>query len=138
MREQHDAWRERRLTVGGDVALHWYFTRQLSGYRKRSKEVQQLCDLNANFLVSLYHKQEGRCYFTGTDLQWQNYGHGVARPDSLSVDRLDPTKGYVQNNVVLCIYFVNTAKGRLSEESFYSFCQKVLDYRSVRRTTGET
>lgn len=128
-REKHDRWREKCLAEGGDKALRWYFTRQMSTYRARTPES---CDIDPDFLVLLYHKQNGLCYYTGQPLEWDSYGKRVPTKNSLSVDRLDPEKGYNKSNVVLCTYAVNTTKGHHTETQFYDFCQSVLTRASDR------
>jgi len=126
---RHDTWRKRCLEEGGDKALRWYFARQIGGYRRRSKQIGVVCDLTLNFLVSLFHEQEGCCYYSGALLDWNSYGKKTPTSESMSVDRLIPKKGYVIGNVVLCTYRLNTMKGNLSEKEFYKMCQCVLDRR---------
>ena len=56
-------------------------------------------DITPDFMVSLFHLQEGRCYYTGEVLDWNSYGKKHPSSDSMSVDRKDPTIGYVKTNV---------------------------------------
>lgn len=134
-REKHDAWRRRCLAEGGDKALRWYFQRHLGAYRKRTRE-QGLptCDLDADWLVCLFHEQKGRCYYSGEEMRWNNYGAGKGgtQLDSMSIDRKDPEGGYVKGNVVLCTYLVNTVKTRLTEEELYAMCERILTVRAQR------
>jgi hypothetical protein len=124
---------DRCIASGGDVALHWYFTRNLSQYRARSKSHNLPCDLDAPYLVSVFHKQEGLCFYTKKPLQWDTRGQMYARRDSMSVDRLTPALGYTKGNIVLCTYTTNTAKGDRTEAEFYAFCEQVLQTRNLRQ-----
>lgn len=124
--------REKCLSAGGDVALRWYFTRNLGQYRARSQRRGVACDLDVEFLVNQFHSQDGRCYYTGEPLRWDTHGNLCARKDSMSLDRLDPARGYVKGNVVLCTYTTNTSKGERTEEDFYRFCEQVLRNRNRR------
>jgi len=45
--------------------------------------------------------------------------------DYLTVDRLNPKKGYIIDNVVLCTWKVNTAKGSLSYNEFVKICENI-------------
>lgn len=126
---RHDAWRKRCLERGGDTALRWYFTRHLSQYKARAKRLGLAIDIDADFLVDLFHKQEGVCYYTRQPLLWNTYGMGKARSEAMSLDRRDPGLGYVKENVVLCHFFVNTAKGGLTERQFVDFCGLVVKHR---------
>ena len=132
VRRQHASWRERCLSIGGDIALKWYFRRHLGSYRQRGKRDGVPCDLATEYLVWLFHQQGGKCYYTGEVLRWDTFGSKTAYSDSMSLDRQIPEKGYVTGNVVLCTMRANVAKGGLTEESFYTFCQTVLSIRHTR------
>lgn len=133
-RRLHNEWRERCLAVGGEKALRWYFTRHLGAYRQRNRELGLICDLDTDYLVNLFHKQEGKCFYTGDELDWDTHGRGRGQPrqSSISLDRLTPALGYVQGNVVLCGYLANTSKGNRTELDFYAFCERVLKVRDER------
>jgi hypothetical protein len=130
-RAKHDAWRERNLSAGGDQALKWYFTRHLGAYRKKTRDEHlPECDLDADFLLELFHEQGGRCYYTGELLEWNTYGRGAGHhtTTSLSLDRLVPDGGYTRGNVALCGHRTNMSKGSRTEEEFYAFCKLVLQH----------
>lgn len=131
-RKRHAEWRERCVQAGGDKALRWWFTRQMGGYRRRARKRSLGFDLDTDFLLELFHLQEGRCYYTNVELEWESFGKGTASPNSMTVDRRDPSRGYVRDNVVLCTYLCNTMKSDLQEQDFYSLCQAVLATRGGR------
>jgi hypothetical protein len=67
----------------------------------------------------LYYAQEGKCFYTDKPLI---VAHGIgSMPDTLSADRLDNSKGYVQGNVVFCCRRVNTIKSNLALEELREF-----------------
>ena len=132
-KEKHNKWRERSLAEGGDKALKWYFTRHMGAYKRRTKlDNLPKCNLDADYLVELFHRQNGKCFYTQNILIWNNYGKKKACWDSMSLDRKIPNKGYVKGNVVLCTYFVNTSKGKLTHKEFYKFCETILKIASVK------
>jgi len=66
-------------------------------------------DINSNFLEELKESQNGLCY-------WLNIPIDFSHNDKLrspSLDRLDNSKGYTTDNVVLCTQYANL--GRQSE-----------------------
>lgn len=65
-------------------------------------------DLTKEFLVDLWNSQNGLCYYTDQPMTW-GYGNDYL-PSALSVDQVVPSKGYTQNNVVLCQAIVNKIK----------------------------
>lgn len=53
-----------------------------------------------------------KCFFTGVPLQLKYH----TAPDYLSFDRLDPNKGYTDDNVVACTTQFNKLKANLTPE----------------------
>jgi len=82
-------------------------------------------DLTPEYLASLFHNQNGRCYYTDEVLK-VNEG---TRWELASLDRLNSSDGYRQGNVVWCTNLVNTMKHHLSEEEFYKKMRHILSHR---------
>lgn len=62
-----------------------------------------------------------KCYYTGIDL--------TVEPNcinTVSLDRVDSNSSYINGNVVLCCYIVNTMKTDLSHEDFVDMCRRVV------------
>lgn len=80
-------------------------------------------DLNFDYkyLVELYETQKGLCVYTG-DMLELNAGYS----NTLSVDRVDSSKGYTKDNVVLTTWEVNNCKQDLELKDFVTLCEKVL------------
>lgn len=75
----------------------------------RSKEITITAeDVEAQFL-----RQKGRCYWLGVPIDpntlFQSWDHLAP-----SLDRLDPRRGYVPDNVVVTTRFANLGRGRLT------------------------
>lgn len=130
-RVQHNVWRTAHLVAGDERSLRFWFSRQMSGYRKTSREKGIPFNLAVDDLAVQYQLQNGQCYYTGVRLRW-THKIGKVAPDSMSLDRLVPDLGYTTGNVVLCSFKVNTMKGSFSEGEFYSECQKILTIRNER------
>lgn len=96
---------------------------RISAWRKASIVKS---DLTVDYLVDLYNKQDGYCYYSGEKMVigWVN---GKINQQTMSLDKLDPNKGYVQGNVVWCSYLTNTMKQNLNESEFYILLSKILD-----------
>lgn len=80
-------------------------------------------DLTSDYLVELYHKQNGLCYYS-SEKMLINPGH--VHKLTLSLDRLTPDKGYMQGNVVWCTYLLNTMKQDLDECSFITLLKSIV------------
>lgn len=76
-------------------------------------------NLTEDFLHNLYIKQNGKCYWSDINMPLDNIGLGEL--NSISIDRLDSSKGYLQDNVVLSCKFYNLGRGMSSSEYFINF-----------------
>ena len=85
-------------------------------------------DLTLEYLANLWSAQQGRCPFTGWDLELPLNAHGWpagVRPHSASLDRIDALLGYVQGNVRFVSVMANYARNTFSDEDLRLFCSAV-------------
>jgi hypothetical protein len=86
-------------------------------------------EIDAAYLVSLYNRQEGKCFYTDIPLEWDE-AQGLHR-NALSIDKIIPSRGYIKGNVVLCIQRVNLAKNDFSldemKEWLPGWYQRIVD-----------
>ncbi len=66
-------------------------------------------------LEELYNKQKGRCFYSNVPLTLD----GKHSPDYLSVDRIDASKGYTKENIVLCTIACNFLKSNYEFVSLF-------------------
>lgn len=78
-------------------------------------------DLDIDFLEDCLNRQNNRCYFSGELLSEE-----VGNPNRVSLDRLDPAKGYTKDNVALVCWKVNDAKRSLNSEEFLNLCRNIV------------
>jgi len=90
--------------------------------KQRCIRDDKVFDLTRQFLITLYNKQAGKCYYTGLDLLPIN---DECNHQIISIDRVDSNKGYTQDNVVLCCWIINRIKSNLSIEEFIKYCSLV-------------
>jgi len=74
--------------------------------------------IDENFLLELFEKQNGLCYWFKVKLQPSIEAKYPWQP---SLDRLDRTKGYEPGNVVLACYSANIGRNIASVEIFNMF-----------------
>lgn len=132
--DAHRKWQKEQFESDDEKALLHLFNRRMASYRRRASLKGLMCNLTPKFLVELFKKQEGKCYYSGILLDWNNFGIGKNKKNlnGLSVDRVDPTKGYTQDNVVLCTYGINSAKSTMTLDQFYESCSLALEVKKAR------
>ena len=102
----------------------------ISNARKRAKKRGQVCSIDRKYILHLNKQQNGKCAYTGINLNWDIDHHNKQRvcpPDRVSLDQTIPGKGYVAGNVKLVTDFVNRIKTWYPEKDFISFCRIIID-----------
>lgn len=103
--------------------LHSYFITKQS----MCKMNNTLCDLSEKFILELWNLQNGKCYYSDVDLVFNNAGLAGA-----SLDRIDPTKGYIRENVVWCSRAIN----RMKQDNSYSDVSEFLMKATFNKFRG--
>lgn len=103
--------------------LHSMAKRTLNTLKYRSKEKS---DLDINYLLALWEKQDGKCYYSGIEMIIPSYG--ISRnPYVASIDRLDSSIGYVKENIVWATWICNAGKNTLTPKQYIELCHTVAN-----------
>lgn len=76
--------------------------------------------IDENFVLELFEKQQGRCYWFNIELKPSCIAKYPWQP---SLDRLDREIGYTKDNVVLACYTANIGRNITSKEMFRDFVE---------------
>lgn len=118
----------------GKLSPHWTGYGDISGgfyhrIQEHAKRRKLKFDVGIDYLWRLFQKQNGKCALSGLDLElppdnkaWREQGHKTA-----SLDRIDPTKGYIKGNVQWVHKDVNMMKQRFGQEYFISLCNLISE-----------
>jgi hypothetical protein len=85
-------------------------------------------DITPEYLLEIYNKQNGNCYYSGIKMEISLKGY-TNNNYVLSVDRKNSNEGYIKNNIVLCCDSVNTMKMKLETNEFLNICKKIIDHQ---------
>lgn len=107
-----------------EVEMFFYKKTQNCKLRACVKKIE--FNLDFKFLIELYEKQRGLCFYSGIPLKITGTDKDY---DTLSIDRVDSSKGYTKDNIVLCSLCMNTMKMDYKLEDF----EKVLDSITNKR-----
>ena len=89
-------------------------------YKKRNGKCES--NLDTDYLYDLFKSQNGKCKYLGIDLKVEK-----KHLASLSLDKIDPNKGYAKGNVQWLCWAVNRAKGEMSEDEFLKMCRIITE-----------
>ena len=103
-----------RRTLKGTIS------NKLMSAKKRARKDNLEFTLTNLFITSLWNKQEGKCAKTGVEMG--RIGDGWLSP---SLDRIDSSMGYTEDNVQWTCWRYNDAKSNMSDDAFISLCLAV-------------
>lgn len=104
----------------------------LTRYTKLKKSAERRgisFEVSIKFLWNLFISQRQICAITGDYMQSIN---------EASLDRIDSTKNYTEDNVQWVTYQANVSKHTMSMEALYEFCKKVLNHANQQPSTPLT
>jgi len=102
----------------------------LKTIKQRVKDRPKDFNLTLEYLKEIWDEQEGKCLFTGFDLELRTYrSNRLLDIKSASLDRIDNSKGYVQGNVRWVSVMYNYARNTFSDEDVLEFAQAVIKNR---------
>lgn len=100
--------------------------------RARSKKKGWTTDLTVKYLKALWEQQQGVCTLSGQDLYLPPTSNAYAReklaPNWASLDRIDSSLPYQQDNVRFISFIANMAKARFSDDQLLEFCKHVSNH----------
>ena len=91
-------------------------TQHCASAKQRAKKQGLAFNLTSSFLEELWNKQGGKCAITGIEFDLK--GTCALTGSGAAVDKIDPMKGYTQDNVQLLCSWVNTMKSAHSMDEF--------------------
>jgi hypothetical protein len=107
----------------GHGSIKFWTQHRISKYKKADPQ----SDLTPEYLQEVFFNQRGCCYYTGHPMIFASTSHD---PNSLSIDKLDPLKGYKKGNIVFCKFFINTMKSKLTESQFREIIRCIYFHES--------
>jgi dUTP pyrophosphatase len=105
---------------GIDKLLH----ERTANIRVRAAGLGVPFDIPPGHLKSVYDLQQGLCYYSQVPMSIQ----GTKSIFTLSVDRIDPAKGYTKGNVVLCCLGINMMKSDAGLDAFFQLIAGVANH----------
>lgn len=104
------------------------FSKALTNAKNRSGKRGIPFALTKEYLLDLFQKQNGRCFYSGLELNIvKSKIEKTHDPFKMTLDCVIPDLGYVEGNVVWCAYCVNALKLEMSQQDMLDVCKKIVD-----------
>jgi hypothetical protein len=126
-REKNPKWRERitnKITKypEEDRYLLSAIRTKLSQAKQNNKRNNLPFNITADYLYNLFKKQDKKCAISGLKMNITKRD-----PYMLSIDKIIPSKGYVEGNVQWTCWAVNRAKGDMSLDELLTICKAIVE-----------
>lgn len=95
--------------------------------RSRSQKYQYEIDIDSDWLIKRFDENEGKCEIS--DIPFVLKGRS---PFSISIDRIDATKGYTKDNVRLVCLMINFALNNFGDTVFFQMCEAVTNKQKTK------
>lgn len=126
----------KRIKTSQNNSLEYVLKARLNDARQRSKRHNLYFELNYEDLLTLWNKQNGLCALSGIPMTHDIYNGRV--PTNISIDKIDPSKGYIKNNIQLVCSSVNMMKGTLTVEQLLQFCYAIINTQKNKNKYDST
>ena len=82
--------------------------------------------ITSDFIEDLWWMQNGVCHWYNVEMNKESSEGKFSRnPLKVTIDRLDNSKGYEKDNIVLCCYAANCGRGNASIEAWELIINKI-------------
>lgn len=82
--------------------------------------------ITAEYMWNMLKQQDYSCALTGRDIYFNS-----ERDKTVSLDRIDSSKGYIKNNIQWLHKEINMFKHKWGQEKFISMCYEVAEHRGL-------
>jgi len=114
-----------------DFSSFRYFLKKI---RQRHKEKKfSETDITLNFLKELWEKQNGICSITGWEMVLPESTVGfntIINPRKASLDRIEPHKPYMKDNIRYIAFMANMCKHEFSDTEVLIFAEAVINHKN--------
>jgi hypothetical protein len=109
-----------------------YFLKKIKERHKEKKYIET--DITLQFLKELWENQNGLCPITGwsMDLPESTLGFKIlVNPRKASLDRIEPHKPYMKNNIRYISFIANMCKHEFCDKDILDFAKAVVNKQSA-------
>lgn len=96
---------------------------------RRAKKKNLPFDISIDDITHQYENQNGRCFYSGIEMRiFKQSAVSLHDPYKMTLDCKDPAIGYKKDNIVWCIYCINSFKQRMPKEEVINICYNIIKH----------
>ena len=120
-------WRDRCLSHPNIM-----FGTALKNARSRASKKGLPFNITREYIKALFEEQGGMCHYSGMQLNVvKNDPDVTIDPFKMTLDCIDPLRGYAVGNVAWCAYCINALKQKMTKEKLISICEAVVSHNDA-------
>lgn len=108
-----------------DIA--WRISKLLAMAKNRAKTQGLPFNLDADYLLDLWNEQDGLCALTARPFDLERSSEFAVNPDSASLDKIVPARGYVRGNVRWITYHANVARSEYGDDRLMELARALIN-----------
>ena len=97
-----------------------FIANRVNDSRARAKDKKIAHDITKHDVAQMYMQSGGRCPYIKVPFVLEKGSRY-----NISVDRIDSSKGYTKDNIMIICDWANKAKGTCTPEEFLELCERV-------------
>jgi hypothetical protein len=121
---EHIANKQFEYNIDPHLYLKNMLRRKIELAKLRSRPPHKTIQITPDYLVKTWDLQNGKCAITGTKMLCQ-----AGLLETVSIDRIESNKGYVEGNIQLVCKWVNLAKNRFSNDDMKNVLDRFAHHR---------
>lgn len=121
-KHNHKSLKNHKNFKGYEEITGTYWRNLKEGAKKRGFDF----NISSEYAWNLFLKQDRKCSLTGMILFFPKKRYNL-KEQTASLDRIDSTKGYVENNIQWIHKDINYMKRNFTESYFIDLCRKVYE-----------
>lgn len=124
-RTRHDGTTSERFCIKcSKTNLNLALSRVISSAKYRATKKKIEFNISSEYVLNLLEKQNGKCFYSGKQL---GLIFNENLRDMMSIDRIDSSRGYTADNIVLCCAAVNSMKNSMTIEEMVDWCTAISE-----------
>lgn len=114
------------------------FQKALQAARRRAQKKKLPFCLDAQSITDVFEKQNGNCFYSGIKMNiLKSPGKKLHDEYKMTLDCINPDDGYTKENIVWCLYCINSFKQRMKKNEMFHICSKMLEFEFSKISARE-
>jgi len=105
------------------------FQKALRAANRRAVKKHLPFELSLDDIIHQFIAQDGRCFYSGLNMNISKNSKEILHdPYKMTLDCKMPGFGYKKENIVWCIYCVNSFKQKMEKEELINICKNIVKH----------